>query len=103
MLPPLYRLPAIEDGNFSSEPSDRWLLLVDLMAFTKAPSVDALLACLPTTTRREMTDDDFRESAVPCNILSAPRPPARRVHLLRYDDAVRKVLDLEVLTISLAD
>lgn len=101
MLPPLYRLLPI-DGE-RCDPTERWLLLDDLADFAGAKTADDLVASLPNATKCEINDTDFQTRAFCCNILSAPSPRGSKVHLIRYDEAVQHLLDVEVVSVSLTD
>ncbi|KAK6628118.1 hypothetical protein RUM44_010600 [Polyplax serrata] len=90
-LPPLYRLTTDRDPNCV------WVLLRDLLTYTKTKSKDAILKQVETAAVREMKLSDFYEQSRCCDLLGGDRPSTKtnKVMLVQYNDRVRRLLDVE--------
>lgn len=103
-LPPLYLL--------QDEGSDKWIMLSDLCNILKVKSKDAVLKQIdpntPTSTLskelvRELKISDFIEKATCLQLLCAGEKlnaRASKVVLVRYNDAVKKLLNVQTIVLK---
>jgi len=103
ILPTLYYLtPNSNDGQTFS-PNDKWVILDHVASFLKAASPEEVLTKLPDAVQRDLTAEQFLKHAVPLNVDAPDISPSGKVFLLRYDDSLRELFNVEVTNVSILD
>ena len=96
MLPPLYQISTDRDSD------RRWILMKDLLSYTKAKSKDALLKQLKSPSVLEMKLSEFNEFGKCCNLLNFEKISVKssKIILICYDDNIRRLMNAEKVIID---